>query len=78
VIGHASRPRRVEHLRATWIRQHASVAATVVPVGDDACWLDRTCLACGRFLDADHADDERCPHCGAERVVERADGAAES
>lgn len=38
-------------------------------MGDDACWLDQTCLSCGRFLEAAHADDTRCPHCGAERVI---------
>jgi len=45
-------------------------------VGDDACWLDRTCLSCGRFLDTDEVDGERCPHCGAERVVTRAEDAS--
>lgn len=39
-------------------------------VGDDACWLNQTCLSCGRFLDDDVAAAARCPHCGAERVVE--------
>jgi hypothetical protein len=38
-------------------------------MGDDACWLDRTCLACGRFLDPVHLDDPRCPHCGEERIT---------
>jgi len=38
-------------------------------MGDDACWLDRTCLSCGRFLEADHVDDRSCPHCGADRSV---------
>lgn len=38
-------------------------------MGDDACWMDRTCLACGRFLESDHVNDERCPHCGAERAL---------
>jgi predicted RNA-binding Zn-ribbon protein involved in translation (DUF1610 family) len=37
-------------------------------MGDDACWLDRTCLSCGRFLESGE-DDVTCPHCGAERVV---------
>jgi hypothetical protein len=35
-------------------------------MGDDACWLDRTCLSCGRFLDLDDVEDSRCPHCGAD------------
>jgi predicted amidophosphoribosyltransferase len=35
-------------------------------VGDNACWLDQTCLSCGRFLDLDDTDDGCCPHCGAE------------
>ena len=38
-------------------------------VGDDACWLDRTCLSCGRFLDADEAESDACPHCGTDRIV---------
>jgi predicted RNA-binding Zn-ribbon protein involved in translation (DUF1610 family) len=39
-------------------------------VGDDACWLNQTCLSCGRFLEGEDAAETRCPHCGAERVVE--------
>jgi predicted RNA-binding Zn-ribbon protein involved in translation (DUF1610 family) len=38
-------------------------------MGDDACWLDRVCMSCGRFLEADHVDDLTCPHCGAEHAV---------
>jgi len=43
-----------------------SADATVDVMGDDACWLDRTCLSCGRFVDLDEAQDRRCPHCGAD------------
>jgi predicted Zn-ribbon and HTH transcriptional regulator len=39
-------------------------------MGDDACWLNQTCLSCGRFLDREEVDATRCPHCGAERVVD--------
>jgi predicted RNA-binding Zn-ribbon protein involved in translation (DUF1610 family) len=35
-------------------------------MGDNACWLDQTCLSCGRFLDLAEVEDGRCPHCGAE------------
>ena len=35
-------------------------------MGDNACWLDQTCLACGRFLDLDEVEGGRCPHCAAE------------
>jgi rRNA maturation endonuclease Nob1 len=35
-------------------------------MGDPACWLEQTCLGCGRFLDADQREGDRCPHCGAE------------
>lgn len=34
-------------------------------MGDPVCWLSSTCLACGRFVDAEEADGI-CPHCGAE------------
>lgn len=36
-------------------------------MGDPACWLDRVCLECGRFIDDDHVEDETCPHCDAPR-----------
>lgn len=36
-------------------------------MGDNACWLDRVCLECGRFLESIDSDaDQRCPHCGTE------------
>lgn len=41
---------------------------TLGVMSDDACWLDRTCLSCGRFLETGH-DRPTCLHCGAERVV---------
>lgn len=34
-------------------------------MGDRACWLDRVCLECGRFIER-HVVDDLCPHCGAE------------
>jgi hypothetical protein len=34
-------------------------------MGDPACFLDRTCLSCGRFLEDSMVTDSRCPHCGA-------------
>lgn len=38
-------------------------------MGDAACFLDATCLSCGRFIDSSELDDEtHCPHCGAERA----------
>jgi predicted RNA-binding Zn-ribbon protein involved in translation (DUF1610 family) len=39
-------------------------------MGDSACWLDRTCLECGRFIDDEDAADHKCPHCGADLPVE--------
>jgi rubrerythrin len=33
--------------------------------GDPACWLNRVCDACGRFVDDPLA--EVCPACGARR-----------
>jgi hypothetical protein len=33
--------------------------------GDPACWLNRVCNACGRFIDDPLAD--ACPTCGAAR-----------
>ena len=36
-------------------------------MGDPACFLDRTCLTCGRFLDSTELEDRTtCPHCGTE------------
>lgn len=35
-------------------------------MGDPACFLDATCLSCGRFLDTSELDDEHCPHCGVD------------
>ncbi|HUG32796.1 MAG TPA: VOC family protein [Acidimicrobiia bacterium] len=32
-------------------------------MGDPACHLSSTCLACGRFSEGSHV--HRCPHCGA-------------
>jgi hypothetical protein len=32
-------------------------------MGDPACWLGSTCLACGAFLSVG-ADESRCPRCG--------------
>lgn len=37
-------------------------------MGDDACWLSRVCLECGRFLDEGRTEEQTCPHCGAELV----------
>jgi predicted RNA-binding Zn-ribbon protein involved in translation (DUF1610 family) len=39
-------------------------------MGDDACWLDRVCIECGRFIDDDDVRGDRCPHCGAELITE--------
>jgi hypothetical protein len=33
--------------------------------GDPACWLNRVCENCGRFVDDPQA--ESCPDCGAPR-----------
>src|SRR5680860_1537515 len=35
-------------------------------MGDAACHLGSTCLSCGRFVGAEIATQERCPHCGAD------------
>jgi predicted RNA-binding Zn-ribbon protein involved in translation (DUF1610 family) len=35
-------------------------------MGDPACWLDRVCIECGRFIDDEHVEDDKCPHCGAD------------
>jgi rRNA maturation endonuclease Nob1 len=35
-------------------------------MGDDACWLNRVCLECGRFIDEDRTEELTCPYCGAE------------
>lgn len=36
--------------------------------GDPACWLNRVCDACGRFVENEFADD--CPYCGAARALQ--------
>jgi hypothetical protein len=36
--------------------------ATVVAMGDPACFLSETCLSCGRHLD--DTDEEYCVYCG--------------
>jgi hypothetical protein len=36
--------------------------------GEDACWLDRVCEACGRLPD-EGLTDGRCPSCRAEDVL---------
>ncbi|MBN9609593.1 MAG: hypothetical protein J0I11_09790 [Actinobacteria bacterium] len=33
--------------------------------GDPACWLNRVCADCGRFVDDEFA--EVCPYCGTPR-----------
>jgi len=34
-------------------------------MGDPACFLDATCLSCGRFVEVvDAGDRPTCPHCG--------------
>lgn len=43
-------------------------------MGDSACWLDRVCLECGRFIDEEDVDEDRCPHCDA--LLVREDGTA--
>jgi DNA-directed RNA polymerase subunit RPC12/RpoP len=35
-------------------------------MGDPACFLDATCLTCGRFLDSAELEEPHCPHCGSE------------
>jgi rRNA maturation endonuclease Nob1 len=35
-------------------------------MGEPACFLDATCLGCGRFLDTVELEGDTCPHCGAE------------
>jgi predicted RNA-binding Zn-ribbon protein involved in translation (DUF1610 family) len=36
-------------------------------MGEGACFLDATCLSCGRFLDTTEIEGDHCPHCGADR-----------
>lgn len=44
----------------------APAAGPVEPLGGDpACWLNRVCDACGRFVDDEGA--LTCPACGAPR-----------
>lgn len=38
-------------------------------MGERACFLDATCLTCGRFLEGVDADGQECPHCGTAREV---------
>ena len=39
-------------------------------MGDPACFLDSTCLTCGRFLDSTELEDpSACPHCGSELLT---------
>lgn len=33
-------------------------------MGDPACFLDATCLSCGRFVETRDGDDPTCPYCG--------------
>ncbi|MFP3914205.1 MAG: hypothetical protein ACLFWM_04970 [Actinomycetota bacterium] len=42
-------------------------------MGDAACWLDRVCLDCNRFIEADEEDEGRCPGCGSERATALSD-----
>lgn len=45
----------------------APAAHTAEPLGGDpACWLNRVCDACGRFIDDEAA--LTCPLCGAARA----------
>lgn len=34
-------------------------------MGDPACFLSTTCLACGRVLEGDQQEARICIHCGA-------------
>lgn len=35
-------------------------------MGDPACFLSSTCIACGRFLEESDLAEDSCPHCDAE------------
>lgn len=44
----------------------SAARGSLLPMGDSACWLQKTCFSCGRVLSPAERRLPTCPYCDAE------------